>query len=229
MNTMTKFTALGILLAGSLSGTQLAYANLNPPVEAKCVQDNFSMFDWLQAGGCIVGDKTWTLIDYDFDDDLADMIEIFFTEFGTGPTQAITLLPIEAIRPFPLAGVFGFDYSIVINDPKKAFDVAFVDADIPEQDGITNVVKDIYDFETGTQGALLASLQTFGDQDDFTFASPKPRALYIEETVTTQPGVIFFVTNTFRQTDIPEPISTTLIGAGLIGLAAIRRRRSTKA
>jgi hypothetical protein len=64
MNTNTKLTALGVLLAGSLSGTQMVRADLNlEATEPACAVPEFTMQTWLdKTDGCTVGDKTWTLI-----------------------------------------------------------------------------------------------------------------------------------------------------------------------
>jgi hypothetical protein len=235
MNTKMKLTALGVLLAGSLSGTQMAYAS-SDPLDTDCV--NFTMLDWFERGpgGCQVDDKRWTLqaIGGDLTDTVADVIEVSFNAFGAGLLfQQVNLGP--PIEPFPDAGDFTFDYTIEILDPKKVFVAVDLDADIPIPNDDTFVTKEVYfyDPEAGEddpidgKGLLIGSITTDGSPAD-PLALPGPRALWISERVVTTADTINSVTNVFQQA-VPEPLSTSLLGAGLIGLAAIRRRRSTKA
>ncbi|WP_058555185.1 PEP-CTERM sorting domain-containing protein [Thiohalocapsa sp. ML1] len=240
MNTMTKFTALGILLAGSLSGMQMAHA-FSDPNDTDCYNEVngtpalFSMWDWFQRGdsGCLVNDKVWTLksIDNDLTQAVAEGIQVSFNATGPGLlTQQINLSP--PVQPFPGTGFFTFDYTGVILDEDKVFTKVDLDVDKPDADTDTSVTKRVYEYDPlgdDAPGDLLATLTSSGGGVDAPLV-PNPRAIWVSEEVNvTDADSINSVTNVFEQTRIPEPISTTLIGAGLIGLAALRRRRSTKA
>jgi hypothetical protein len=221
MNTKTNITALGILLAGSLVGMQSVQAQ-NGPLE--CGDPGFTMQHWLDTdGGCTVGDKVWTLLETaGFD---PRFIEVGFTDLGAQLAQIIDLAPPGA--PWTEEGLFTFSYTGVITDPDRYFTGVALDADIsilPGQLADTNVVKVVSDMDDN----VLATLQTFGAPTN----SPLLKwvqAIRVDETVEVLNRPIVSVSNTFAQAEIPEPISTTLIGAGLIGLAALRRRRSAKA
>jgi hypothetical protein len=55
------------------------------------------------------------------------------------------------------------------------------------------------------------------------------KALEINETILTAGGVVHGFTDTYTETFIaPEPVSSALIGAGLVVLASLGRRRARK-
>jgi PEP-CTERM motif len=166
---------------------------------------------WEAAGSCDQGDKVWTIG--------ANTLDASVQVLFSSPLESIHVMQLVGFDNSNLAGAWSIDYSISVIDPNFVISAMFAGADSPG--GGSMLTKDVTGDEVfglsvvnGVEGPLSERLGL------------SATTLNISEDFSVNAGAnLLSVSNTYRQTEIPEPGSLALIGLALAGLAVVRRRR----
>ena len=167
--------------------------------------------EWEGAGSCDQGDKVWTIGANTLD----DSVQVLFSS----PIESTHVMQLIGFDNSDLAGAWSIDYSILVTDPTFEISAMFAGADNPG--GGSSLTKDVTGDEVfslsvlnGVEGAASQRLGL------------SATLLNISETFSANAGAdLLSVSNTYRQTEVPEPGTLALIGLALAGLALVRRRR----
>ena len=166
---------------------------------------------WEAAVSCDQADKVWTIGANTLD----DSVQVLFSS----PIVSTHVMQIIGFDNSDLAGAWSIDYSISVIDPTFEISSMFAGADNPG--GGSTLTKDVTGDEVFSL-SVLDGVEGPGSQRLGLSAT----TLNISENFSVNAGAdLLSVSNTYRQTEVPEPASLALIGLALAGLAVVRRRR----
>ena len=196
-------------LATVVTGCGLAFASGAAMAVACSTITNIGQ--WEAATSCDQGDKLWTIGANTLD----DSVQVLFSS----PIESTHVMQLIGFDNSDLAGFWSIDYSISVFDPNFVISAMFAGADNPG--GGSTLTKDVTGDEVfslsvlnGVEGAASQRLGL------------SATILNISEDFSANAGAdLLSVSNTYRQTEVPEPGSLALIGLALAGLAVVRRRR----
>ena len=167
---------------------------------------------WEAAVSCDQADKVWTIGANTLD----DSVQVLFSS----PIVSTHVMQIIGFDNSDLAGAWSIDYSISVIDPTFEISSMFAGADNPG--GGSTLTKDVTGDEVFSL-SVMDGVEGPGSQRLGLSAT----TLNISENFSVNAGAdLLSVSNTYRQTEVPEPASLALIGLALAGLAVVRRRRS---
>lgn len=202
----TVVTGCGLALASAtVMGQELATCSSITTIGA-----------WDTAGSCIQGDKLWTLGDTNLDGDA----QVLFSS----PVVNAHVMQIVGFDQSDDAGSWSIDYTISVTDPSLVINAMFAGADNPG--GGSELTKDV----TGDASFSLSVINGVEGPDSGQLGL-SATTLNISEDFSANAGAnLLSVSNTYIQTEvsIPEPGTLALLGLGLAGFAAFRRRRLQK-
>ena len=166
---------------------------------------------WEAAVSCDQADKVWTIGANTLD----DSVQVLFSS----PIVSTHVMQIIGFDNSDLAGAWSIDYSISVIDPTFEISSMFAGADNPG--GGSTLTKDVTGDEVFSL-SVLDGVEGPGSQRLGLSAT----TLNISEAFSVNAGAdLLSVSNTYRQTEVPEPGTLALIGLALAGLAVVRRRR----
>ena len=167
--------------------------------------------EWEGAGSCDQGDKVWTIGANTLD----DSVQVLFSS----PIESTHVMQLIGFDNSDLAGAWSIDYSISVTDPNFFISAMFAGADNPG--GGSTLTKDVTGDEVFSLSVLNGVEGAAGQR-----LGLSATLLNITETFSANAGAdLLSVSNTYRQSEVPEPASLALIGLALAGLAVVRRRR----
>lgn len=177
---------------------------------------------------------TWTAPGFQCEQ--SDKLFSDFTTVGvpSDVTMRLTLqgTPGNDIHTVNFAGDLGTAFTIgftVTVDPAAIEKTVKVSADLsnPGHMGNPSMTKTVVELAPGVfTGSTTASF--LGGPGSPVMVIPPAASLRVTDVYTPNGGAATEFGNAFFQTSVPEPATTALFGAGLLALAFISRRRTTK-
>jgi hypothetical protein len=218
------FKLLGLLVVTLLSWSGEASASV--------ISTSRTLDQWRQESVKLM-DKTFTYLSHDgFSSD--QVVE--FQYFDVNPNGynedfvSVQLLELTGLGSATETTTYTLDYSIQIDTlmaPNTWF--ATGDADVLHQHDSSLLTKDVKSGPTGP--AIMATASAVNGAPDGPHAiMPGNALIYVSDVLTIGPGgIVSDISNTFEQTQVPEP-ATWALWSGLLGAGLwVRRRRRVTA
>ncbi|HYO82989.1 MAG TPA: PEP-CTERM sorting domain-containing protein [Bryobacteraceae bacterium] len=164
---------------------------------------------------CDIGDKNVAFTGFSGQNLSATDIEVQLTD--SGDTHGINFNSASG-QGFGAGTSFtiGYTISVLGTDPYRRINWVALDINAP---GANASAQKQYTTGEGVQFSLLSS----GAPQEMGIAPTTSIDVILSATV--KEGILFGVGDTYEQTTVPEPGTYALIGAGLLGVVAFRRRK----
>jgi len=223
------FLILGLLAMGA-SGLWAA------PVDCSTITTLASL---LSAGSCVSGDKIYS----NFADGGATALGP--KQVPTNWTVSLTTGPVSPgviAHDFTVsapsgnvgagAGTYSLSYEIYIDPTSPSYATNWItsaQASFNLSSSTGTDTKALYEIASGGgKGAFLTNIVSTGTSTSVTVHE---KGLYVVETVVTAGGLLHSITDDFIETNVaivPEPASMALMGAGLLALGGLLRRKKQR-